>query len=97
MLLIGLINVVIGVCSYNAPSDVHQRIIPVLPPPTRAAGEISLADVPAAVMRAFAVAYPRHVATPRRVPPDLYELSYTDAGVTHRVTYRADGTFVSEK
>jgi hypothetical protein len=31
MILIGVLNVTIGYCSYTAPSDVHERIIPDVP------------------------------------------------------------------
>lgn len=34
MLLIGVINVVVGVCTYDPPSDVHQQIHPVIPKST---------------------------------------------------------------
>src|SRR5262245_66088887 len=31
MILIGVINVIVGYCSYTRPSDVHERIVPDVP------------------------------------------------------------------
>jgi hypothetical protein len=104
MLLIGAINVAIGMCAYEAPRT-PERIIPVLPPAgTPAApatdGTIGLAEIPAPVMRAFAVAYPRHIPTPKKLVTageTIYELTYTERGKTTHVTYKPDGTFVSAR
>jgi hypothetical protein len=104
MLLIGAINVGIGFCSYEKPPPPPERIIPVLPPPTPAApltgGSITLGAIPAAVMRAFAVAYPRHVPSGAKklVAPDgttTFEISFTAPATT--VVYLEDGTFVSQR
>ncbi len=104
MLLIGLFNVTIGLCAYEAPKT-PERIVLVIPPAGTPAGApldtIGLADIPAAVMRAFAVAYPRHIPSARHIvtgADTVYELSFSDAGdprKTTRVTYRPDGAFLS--
>ncbi|CAN5880914.1 hypothetical protein BH11MYX3_BH11MYX3_42390 [soil metagenome] len=102
MLMIGLLNVAIGMCAYEAPRT-PERIIPVLPPAGTPEGApldtIHLAEIPAAVIRAFAIAYPRHIPSARRIAkPDgstVYELSFTDAGKTLHVTYRPDGALLS--
>ncbi len=104
MLLIGLLNVGIGMCAYKAPRT-PERIIPMLPPAGTPAGApldtIRLGAIPADVMRAFAVAYPRHIPSARRIAmPDgskVYELTFTDAGKTTRVTYRPDGAVLSAR
>ena len=104
MLLIGVINVGIGFCVYESPPPPPERIIPVLPPPTpapaRTDGSITLGAIPAVVMRAFAVAYPRHVPSGAKkvVATDgtaTFEISFTAPQTT--VVYREDGTFVSER
>jgi hypothetical protein len=158
MLLIGLLNVVIGFCTYTAPSGVHERIIPdvpyargsgratqVLPAAVgcapavaarvaaelpgatilrcapdrvsvvRGAHEIelevvgdeirgvaevlTLPEIPAAVMRAFAVAYPRTIPsraikrTQHGAEP-VYELAFPPGAPHTLATLRADGTVV---
>ncbi len=101
MLLIGVINVGIGFCAYDPPPPPPERIIPVLPvPPPRTEGSIGLGEIPAAVMRAFAVAYPRHVPSGAKklVAPDgttTFEISFATPATT--VVYRDDGTFVSQR
>lgn len=104
MLLIGALNVGIGVCSYEPPGPDPERIILTLPPPTRAAlpvGHVTLGELPAAVMRAFADQFPRHVPSAARQlttpgQPVAYELSFGTGDALRRVTFREDGTFVGE-
>lgn len=104
MLLIGLFNVAIGMCAYESPRT-PDRIIPQLPPAGTPAGApldtIGLAAIPTPVMRAFAIAYPRHIPSARRIAqPDgstVYELTFTDAGKSLRVSYRPDGSFLSAR
>jgi hypothetical protein len=142
MILIGLVNVALGYCSYTRPSDVHERIVPEVPycPPAITAriaadmpgstitacapdrvtvqrgdhaielelsgGDIvgvaeplALPEIPAAVMRAFAVAYPRTIPSSalkrtRRGQGPRYELAFPP-GAPHAVaTLRADGTVI---
>jgi hypothetical protein len=158
MVLIGVINVIVGYCTYTRPSDIHERIIPDVPyargsgsalvaahaasgcSPTITArieaempgstltacapdrvmvvrGEheieldvagddirgvaetLALPEIPAAAMRAFAVAYPRTIPsgaikrTQRGAAP-VYELAFPP-GAAHTVaTLRADGTLI---
>jgi len=158
MVLIGVINIIIGFCSYTRPSDVHERILLNVPyasgsgsavvaqpatsgcPPAITAriesdmpgstivacapdqvtlvrgdrkielalegGEIrgvaetlTLPEIPATVMRAFAVAYPRTIPAgaikrTRRGADPVYELAFPP-GAAHAVaTLRADGTVI---
>ncbi len=106
MLLIGVLNVGIGFCAYEKPPPPPERIELTLPAPTPAPvarlapGAITLGSIPAVVMRAFAVAYPRHVPSGAKklVATDgttTYEISFT--APTRTVVYREDGTFVSER
>ncbi len=104
MLLIGVINVGLGLCVYDPPPPPPQRIIPTLPPPTviaRPPGSIGLGELPAAVMRTFTRTYPRHVPSgaTKLVLPDgtvTFEIWFTEGSATTRATFRADGTVVSE-
>jgi len=158
MVLIGVINIIIGYCSYTPPSDVHERILLNVPyargsgsaavaqpaasgcPPAitariesempgstiiacaperialvrgdrkieleingaeiRGVAEtLTLPELPAAVMRAFAVAYPRTIPSgaikrTRRGADPIYELAFPP-GAAHAVaTLRADGTVI---
>jgi hypothetical protein len=107
MLLIGVMNVGIGFCSYEKPPPPPERIVLTLPPPTprplappATDGSIGLGSIPAAVMRAFAVKYPRHVPSGAKKLPGTdgtatYEISFTKPTTT--VVYREDGTFLSER
>ena len=157
MILIRVINVVLGYCSYTGPSDIHERIVPDVPnarggsvtvPPRAATGcpatiaarieadmpgativgctaervtilrgehEVELAvtgneivevaealtlpEIPAAVMRAFAVAYPRTIPSAavkrtRRGADPTYELAFPPDAVHKVATLRADGTVI---
>jgi hypothetical protein len=156
MILIGIINVALGYCSYTPPSDVHERIVPDVPSasgsgaivlqpaigcapaiaarvaadipggilvacaPDRvtvvrgdhtielevAGGDIvgvaeslTLPEIPAAVIRAFAIAYPRTIPrsaikrTQRGGEP-LYELAFPPSAPHKVATLRIDGTVV---
>lgn len=106
MLLIGVINVGIGFCSYEKPPPPPQPIVLTLPAPTvqpkprLAPGAITLGAIPAPVMRAFAVAYPRRVPSGAKKltaadGTTTYEISF--AAPTTTVVYREDGTFVSQR
>src|SRR5204863_2226216 len=96
-LLIGAINIAIGFCTYRAPRD-PERIVPVLPPlaaTAREPGELGLGEVPAVVMRAFAVAVPRVFPVRARkldvAGATRFELTYRQAGVEHRCTLDDQG------
>lgn len=158
MILIGLVNLALGYCSYSRPSDVHERIIPDVPgAPGRAttpaapraatgcspaiaarveadmpgatitacapdrvtaqrgdrtielelsggdivgvAEPLALPEIPATVMRAFAVTYPRTIPSgavkrTQRGEESVYELAFPP-GAPHAVaTLRADGTVI---
>lgn len=89
MLLIGVINLGLGFCAYTPPPPPPQRIALELPPPGARVlpddGSIQLGQVPAAVMRAFAVAFPRNV------PRGAKKLVGRDGAVTYEIAYAASG------
>lgn len=157
MVLIGLIDIALGYCSYTKPSDVHERILYDVPtvgggsaaapqpaadcPPALtqkvtaqlpgailtacAAGHVSvvrgthaieltlagdditevaevlaLPEIPAAVMRAFAVAYPRTIPAraikrTRKSAPPVYELSFPPGRPHALATLAADGSVLA--
>jgi hypothetical protein len=158
MILIGVINVALGFCSYHQPPDVHERIVPDVPQARTAAttaspqpatgclpsiaarvqarlpgatitacapdrvtvvhddhtieleiagGDITstaqtltLPEIPATVMRAFAIAYPRTIPSgaivrTRQGAEPTYELAFPP-GAAHRLaTLRADGSIAA--
>lgn len=158
MILIGIIDISLGFCSYTPPSDVHERIqlnVPnargfadaaVAPQPATdcppaitariesdmpgativacipdrvtlmrdehkidlevadneilgVAETLTLPQIPAAVMRAFAVAYPKTIPsgaikrTQRGADP-IYELAFPPGAAHQLATLRADGTVI---
>lgn len=161
MILIGVLNVIIGYCSYTQPSDIHERIMPNVPyargsgsavaavaPPSAAdcppgiaariaselpgatiaactpsrvtvmrgakeidleiaggdiasVGEIlALPEIPADVMRAFAIAYPRTIPASaikrtRRGAEPVYELAFPPGRPYSQAILRGDGSVLS--
>ena len=94
MILIGAINLALGVCTYHEP-PLPQRIE--LKIPADAAGTLGAGDLPAVVMRAFNAKYPRTLPAGVRAVGDTFVILFP-AGAPHTsATFRADGTFVSEQ
>ena len=87
MILIGVLNVVIGLCSY--------KDAPVSEPIELNLGSArDLGAIPTPVMRAFTARYPRMLPTSvERRADGTYVLALPRGG---RATFRADGTFVGE-
>lgn len=158
MILIGVIDILLGYCSYSRPSDVHERIQLNVPnargmadamvapqaatgcPPAITAriesdmpgstivacapdrvtlmrGEhkielevegaeirgvaetLALPEIPAAVMRGFAVTYPKTIPSgatkrTRRGADPIYELAFPSGAPHQLATLRADGTVI---
>ena len=97
MLVIGAVNVTIGMCSYKAPPP-PERIELVIPGHERKPGQLMRSEIPADVMRAFAVKYPRTI-------PDGAMTNGTDNTISvqfppgaphHNAVFKTDGTFVRE-
>jgi hypothetical protein len=93
MILIGLINVALGLCTYEEPRA-PQRI-EVAPD---ANGSLGLGEIPAPVMRAFALKYPRTLPrTVERRADGTYVLAFPPGAPRVRATFASDGTFVREE
>lgn len=99
MILIGAINVAVGLCSYERPVD-PQRIdlgmaqdaaVPDAP------NTIARSQIPAEVMRAFVAKYPRTVPAGAARVGDTYTISFPPDRVPRQATFRSDGTFVGEE
>jgi hypothetical protein len=107
MILIGVINIIIGLTIYHPQNDRPERLPLVLPGRDAgspdAAGTISTGKVPAEVMNAFTRRYPRVMPLSARVdspsaPPlgDVYTIYFMRDGARVGASYRSDGTFVAE-
>jgi len=101
MIVIGAVNVAIGMCLYKGDTP-HERIeldIPVrdaqvLPPD--AAGTMGASQLPADVMRAFAVKYPRTIPAGARKDGDVYTIDFRPGAGHAHARFAPDGTFISE-
>jgi hypothetical protein len=99
MLMIGVINIALGVCSYEPPNDPRpiQLVLPGHDGGVDAAGTLGIAEIPAVVMRAFAVKYPKTIPAGASVAGDTYTIAFP-AGAPHkRAVFRVDGSFVSDE
>lgn len=105
MLLIGGINVGIGMCAYSHGPDHVERIDPVLPEATAPVqthvipeqGMLGLGEIPAAVMRAFTKAHPQIVPQgAKKLDDGTFELFFLEEGARRVARYRADGATAAE-
>ncbi len=94
MLLIGAINVAIGVCTYDeAPPP--ERIDVKVPGQETPRGTLRAADLPPAVMRAFAMKYPHTIPAGASFDGGNYTVFFP-AGREHtRAVFTPDGAFLS--
>ena len=99
MLLIGAINIALGVCSYEEP-PVPQRIELDLrgrDGGLDAMGTLGIGQIPPAVMRAFAARYPKTVPAGAVVEAGNYTVLLPFGAAHKRATFTADGTFVGDQ
>jgi len=99
MVLIAGINVVVGFWVYQKPSEQHEQIKLNLIKRDAAVDAINTlapSELPAEVMRAFAVKYPRVLPAGAQVVQDGYIVVFPP-GLPHKTaTFKPDGTFVSD-
>lgn len=99
MIAIGLLNVVIGFCSYKEPSQTHEQIQLNLikrDAGADAANTLAPSELPTDVMRAFAVKYPRTLPTGATLQGGNYVIDFPPGAPHAHATFHPDGTFVSE-
>lgn len=97
MILIGLVNVGIGLCSYDAPRAPDRMEVKLRDASVDAPGTLALSQLPLPVMTAYNTRYPRTL--PRgaaRASDGTYRLALPPGGAHATVTFRADGTLVRE-
>lgn len=97
MILIGVINLGLGLSSYKKPED-PVRIDLHLDDDAGAdaTGTIAPSQLPADVMRAFAVKYPHVLPTGATHDGDRYVIAFPAGAPHHHATFAADGAFVGE-
>ena len=97
MILIGVINVVIGVCSYSKPPATQPMAlhIPGEQPDAGVPGMIGPGVIPADVMRAFAIRFPKNIPQGALHDGTRYIVIFRPGAAHKRATFEADGTFVS--
>src|ERR1700760_1866893 len=99
MLVIGAINILIGLHSYKPPENPGRYELPAL---HQDAGDtIGNSELPAEVMRAFAVKYPRTIPAGARMTsgPDgakYFVVTFAPGAEHKHATFAPDGGFVSE-
>jgi hypothetical protein len=99
MLLIGGINIALGVCTYrDSPQPVRIELdLRGKDAGIDATGTLGIGQLPADVMRAFAVKYPKTIPAGAIRDGDTYVVIFP-AGAPHaRAIFRGDGTFVSDQ
>jgi hypothetical protein len=97
MILIGAINVGLGVCTYERAGDPEPiRVVPMYdaPPP---ADQLGVSQIPADVMRAFAVKYPKTIPSGARRDGERIIVLFPPGAAKQRATFSLDGTFVSDE
>ena len=102
MILIGVANLVVGMCSYTPAGPPPQAIKLVIPMRDAgvhpdAPGTMAASELPASVIRAFTARYPRTISPGARADGDTYVILFPPGAPHHTATFRADGTFVSEQ
>lgn len=98
MVVIGVINILIGLHSYKAPENPERMELPDLHRDggVDAAGTIGNAALPADVMRAFAIKYPRILPAGARIDGRNFVVSFPPGGPLAHATFDTTGAFVSE-
>jgi hypothetical protein len=93
MIVIGLINVLLGLSSYHAPED-PQRIdlgVGGLDPDL-----IPASALPMAVVRGFVARYPHTIARGAKRSGTSYVISFPPGAPHHHATFTEAGAFVAE-
>ncbi|HEY5944660.1 MAG TPA: hypothetical protein VIV40_04180 [Kofleriaceae bacterium] len=96
MLLIGAVNVGIGFCTYKEqpPPERIQLVIPGAEPAPP--GALRASDLPASVMRAFAVKYPHTIPAGANLEHGNYVVLFPSGQPHTQAVFTPDGGFVSE-
>jgi len=97
MVLIGAINIGLGVCTYERAGDPEPMHVQPAYDAGLGPGELTLAQIPGDVMRSFAVKYPKTIPAGARHDGPNYVLRFPIGAPHQTATFAPDGTFVSEQ
>lgn len=97
MLLIGAVNVAIGFCTYEEPKPPERMQLDIPGAEPAPAGPLRASDLPAPVMRAFALRYPRIIPAGARLENGAYVVFFPPGAPHQQAVFQPDGTFVSEQ
>jgi hypothetical protein len=93
MILIGAINVTIGVCTYDEPPPPERLPVHV---PGHDDSLLPVGEIPTPVMRAFAVKYPKTIPQGARIDGNHVIVVFPPTATYKQATFTTDGTFVRE-
>jgi len=97
MLLIAAINVGLGIYSYKEPPT-PERIELNIPGASQGPqGVLRPSDLPAPVMRAFAIKYPRTIPAGANLEGGNYSVLFPAGGLHKRALFTPDGAFIAEE
>ena len=98
MLLIAAVNVTIGVCSYKEPAPTEPMEV-IIPGHERKPGELKPNEIPADVIRAFAVKYPHTIPAGgiANGTDNTIIVQFPPGSALHTAVFKTDGTFVREE
>jgi hypothetical protein len=93
MVVIGLINVLLGLSSYHAPQDPARIDLGIggLDPDL-----IPASALPIPVVRGFVARYPHTIARGAKRDGSSYVIEFPPGAAHHHATFAANGSFVSE-
>ena len=91
MIIIGLINVILGLSSYHSPKDPARMNIGLGDPDL-----LPVSMVPTVVVRSFVARYPHTIAAGAKHEGRLWILTFPATSPHHHATFGDDGSFVSE-
>jgi hypothetical protein len=99
MVVIGALNVGLGVCTYERAGDPEPiHVQPYSPADAALApGELGIAQIPGEVMRAFATRYPKTIPAGARLDGGNVVVRFPPGATHQSATFSPDGTFVSEQ
>jgi hypothetical protein len=96
MLLIAAVNVGIGFCTYDPGPKTEPIELDIPGAAPKAPGALRAADLPAPVMRAFAIKYPQTIPAGASFEGGNYVVVFPAGREHERAIFAPDGRFVAE-